>query len=324
MNYDDFLIEWNSEKSYFKATTSGSTGKPKSIKITKDFAIKSAQRTNRFFGINSFSHLYSCISPDFIGGKMVLVRALEASCRFSYENPSNKPLNDVNEKEIIDLISVVPSQMLHLIEKKSELPIIKNFLIGGSSIDKRLKSKIVKAEFNAYESYGMTETSSHIALRKISEVPSIPFQTFEGIKVSKDSRDCLEIKFDTGEIFITNDICEVISDREFFIKGRYDNIIISGGKKINPEEIENKISNLINLPFLISSMSDEKWGEKIILLIEKTDEASEINFSEDRNFFHELSKILLPHEMPKEIVLVSSLPKTSNGKLIRKNFRSQK
>lgn len=309
MTFEDFIQEWKNEKDYIKVFTSGSTGKPKEILLKKDFVITSALRTINFFNININSRLHSCISPDFIGGKMMAVRSLIAEAAFTWEIPSNEPLKNISSDEVIDLLAVVPSQMLYVLEHQAQMPVISNIIIGGSSINPCLRKKIIESRYNAYETYGMTETASHIALRKI-DTENSPFRLLPEISISVDSQSCLKIKFQTGEVFQTNDIVEIVSDSEFIIKGRKDNIIISGGRKINPLEIEEKISQLIANPFCITGFPDKKWTEKIILIIE----GPQTDILDLKTY---LRRILKPWENPKDIMFVSVLPRTRNGKIIR-------
>lgn len=311
MTFEEFIEEWLNDAPYITAHSSGSTGTPKEIELSKEFVKRSGIRTNKFFNITSESRLHSCVSPNFIGGKMMAVRADLAKCKLTYETPSNCPLQDVHKNEVIDLLAVVPSQMLHIVDNPDVMPDIRAVIIGGSAIDDRLRDKIIASGLNTYETYGMTETSSHIALRKID--PDVEwFETLEGIRVSLDVRGCLVIEFDSGEKIVTNDLAVVGSEDQFVIAGRWDDVIITGGKKVNPFETERKISQLFNTPFIITSRRHIKWGEEIILKIEGQPAC------EDNELISKLKKILDPWEVPKGIEYVDRLPRTSNGKLKRR------
>ena len=315
MTFDEFLDEWRGDAGHIEVNTSGSTGTPKSIKLDKEFVKQSALRTIDFFSITNGSTLHSCISPDFIGGKMTAVRADLAGCKFSWETPSNQPLKKFSPKDVIDMVSVVPSQMLYILDHQQLLPRVKTFLIGGGAISPLLRERIVQSGLNAFESYGMTETASHIALRKVS-CDDPPFNTLPGITVETDSRGCLAISFSTGERFMTNDIAQILSPEEFRIKGRIDNVIITGGKKINAEEIESKLSSFIPYPFIITGIPDEKWGQKITLLIEAANNllCTDIGRSQ---LIEKMRERLPAWQIPKEIRFVEKLSRTPNGKLIR-------
>lgn len=310
MTFEEFLEEWRNGSDTIAACTSGSTGSPKTIELAKKFVVESAIRTNRFFSIDSHCWLHSCVAPDFIGGKMMAVRADIAGCRLTYETPSNRPLSAVGRSGRIDLLAVVPSQMIHILENLDSLPDIGNVIIGGSHIDGRLRDMIAASGINAYETYGMTETASHVALRKVSE-KIVPFNLLDGISVALDSRGCLEISFDSGEHVVTNDIASIVNERSFLIEGRWDDVIITGGKKLNPVEIERRISDLISGPFIITSVPDMKWGNRMVLKIEGDGFATE-------NLEKEMRKRLQSWQIPKEVIFVKSLDRTANGKLKRK------
>lgn len=309
MTFQDFLKEWDNDKDSINVYTSGSTGEPKKMELLKEFVKESAQRTNTFFNINSKSRLHSCVSPDFIGGKMMAVRAKIANSLFSWEDPSNEPLKNFPSDSIIDLLAVVPSQIIYILNNLSSLPKINNIIIGGSAIHPDLKIKIANSGLNAFETYGMTETASHIALRPITK-ENVPFKLFPGIKISLDNESCLKIIFKTGYIVRTNDIAEIISKDEFYIKGRRDDIIISGGRKVNPIVIETKIEKLVPSPFYITGFPDEKWGEKIVMVVEGP------SFDKEKLLL-QMKNYLEKWEIPKEINFVDKLPLTPNGKIIR-------
>ena len=311
MDFPEFIEEWNNRNDFIIVRTSGSTGTPKEIHLNKRFVMESAVRTNNYFNISQTSNLHSCVSADYIGGKMMAVRSLVSGANLSWETPSNRPLTHLPLDYSIDLLAIVPSQMLFILDNLKELPEIKNFLIGGAPINNQLKDKIANSGINAFESYGMTETASHIALRKITS-QTIPFRTFDDISVSNNPDGCLVINYKDGLKITTNDIAEIISDKEFFIVGRKDNIINSGGKKINPEIIEKQISDYIEEEFIIAGLPDPKWGQKIVLIIEGENEKVWLDKLKEK-----LKQSLSGWQVPKDILLVKKLPRSKNGKIIR-------
>lgn len=239
------------------------------------------------------------------------VRANLINAAFSWEVPSNSPLKNLPRDSVIDLVAVVPSQMIFILENIKNLPQVSNFLVGGAPINDTLRKKIVESKLSIFESYGMTETASHIALRNVT-YPQIPFSVLPDIKIETDDRNCLKIIFINGKTIQTNDIVEIISPDKFYIKGRIDNIINSGGKKINPLDLEHKISSHLTESFFITSFPDEKWGEKIVMIIEETERT--LSKEKLKEIF---DKNLQKWERPKEIYLVKKLPLTLNGKIFR-------
>lgn len=300
---DDFLKEWNNGEPFIKASTSGSTDIPKQISLLKKDMRVSARATNAFFGINSRSVMAIPLSMDYIAGKMMAVRALEARCRL-IEMPVS---NEVSIKEHIDLLSVVPTQLFYLLQNSDSLRLIRNLLIGGGPIPALLEERIAMADIEAWHSYGMTETCSHVALRKVGHDSN--YRAMSGISFEQDVRGCLIIHSEnfSWERLVTNDVVELIDAKTFRWLGRADNVVNSGGLKLHPEIIEEdyrqKIKDLP--PFYLTGEIDEVLGQRLVMVAEKPD--SEI--------LDELKKAFDDHKiLPKRIVWVDKLPATANGK----------
>lgn len=313
MTYDDFLKEWRDSSADIEVPTSGSTGKPKLIRLPKSVCVESARRTNAFFGINAASRIHSCISPDFIGGKMVAVRAIVADCQFTFETPSNEPKIPFDGR-VVDLVSVVASQMVYIIDHPDDFRHVRRYLIGGGALPYMMGDDIVNKGLDAWESYGMTETASHIALRRVQSEPG-PFYPLPGIGISQNDEGCLVISGVRDEDVVTNDIVRIYPDGGFEVVGRKDNVIISGGRKIHPEEVEAKIRRLIpDLgEFIVTGIPDAKWGQALELVIVR----KSMTPKEARAILQLLRDGLEGWQTPKSISVVDSLPHTPNGKLRR-------
>lgn len=308
-----FLQEWHDEsRPCITAHTSGSTGTPKAILLPKEMIRRSAMRSNLHFGIRSSSRLHLALSPDYIAGKMLIVRALIAGCRLTVESPSQDPLGSLSDLTPISLLSLVGAQLPGLIENSRyrKIPEIRHLLLGGAPLNDHMRHLACSGNWTPWESYGMTETASHIALRPITIDRALPFKTLPGISVSLDADDCLVIDLGVDGIFHTNDIAQLIDSNTFFILGRKDNAIITAGHKVFPEQIENIIS--ASLPsgrrFYITSSSSEKWGETIKLVIE----GDPCPLPD----FHALP--LKSFQIPRQTVFVKNIHTTSSGKIIRK------
>lgn len=310
-----FCREWTTGE--ITAHTSGSTGNPKSIRLSEKAIEASVWRTAKAFGLSSRSHLHSCVSARFIGGKMMVARALTLNCVFTFEPPSNRPAFPAEYP--IDLLAIVPSMVPHILHRQSKgnLPPIGAIIIGGAPLSQALRDQLASTNINAFETYGMTETASHVALRHVSTDADKPFTTLPGIQTATDSRGCLTLKVDGIDTdIVTNDLVRVINPREFHILGRADNVIVTGGMKTIPEEVERKISHLIPCSFFIGSRPSEKWGEMVVIVIDDPQGSGHIEEipPEMANTF---SSLLPPHERPRAIIRQPARH-TVNGKLIRK------
>lgn len=334
---DAFIEEWESDAPYIIAHTSGSTGKPKEIRLEKMIVEESARRTIEFFNLDRTSHLHLCLSPSYIAGKMMIVRALLSGARLTAEEPSNRPCVSLPKSDRISLLAVVPSQIDYLCEHTNELPRIDQMIVGGSPLTLKQREKLAFSGIRSWETYGMTETASHIALSELKVHPE-PFRTLPGISVGSDERGCLVIKGKGFGTIVTNDMTEILDHNNFRILGRVDDVIISGGLKIHPSEVEGMIEPIVrgffgDVRFCVVGAPDEKWGSVPVLIIERGEELSEISESSELSELSEISEISESSELvsgmrnrcgavkaPRRIFSIKKMPLTDSGKIRRSSF----
>jgi O-succinylbenzoic acid--CoA ligase len=311
-----FILEWISDTTTVKVKTSGSTGKPKTINLEKEKMIESAMRTGSFLGLKRDDKALLCLPADFIAGKMMVVRAFVLGLNLFPVEPASNPLDAIDEK--FDFAAMTPMQVSQILEDsngKKKLGNIEKLIIGGGEVDRNLAIQIASLQNQTWNTYGMTETITHVALKKLNnrDITNY-FKAIPGVHFEKDSRECLVINAPhlSSEPFVTNDIVDLISKTEFEFIGRHDFAINSGGIKLHPETIEAKLRLAINQRFAIVGVPDEKLGQKVVLAVEgKNDE----KFCPDYNAVG-LSK----YEFPKEIIFIDKIPLTENGKINRKQL----
>ncbi len=311
----DFLAEWEDANDFVVAHTSGSTGTPKEIRLLKSDMRASARMTNTFFKIGRASRLLLCLSPSYIAGKMMVVRAIEAGADLVVETPSNHVLSGY-AGGVFDLIAVVPSQALGLMACKSRLSFVRTMIIGGGEVSAGLRSMIVENRVSAYATYGMTETCSHVALAKI-DVQVEPFTALSPIWFETDARGCLVVHtphFSTQQ-FVTNDIVELLSESQFFWRGRYDNVINTGGIKIFPEEVEKQMEGVVDCRFYVTSRKSEKWGSEVVLVLE----CDAMDEPGKQRLLKQLASVLPKYSVPKNVVCKKHFRETLSGKIIRES-----
>lgn len=303
-----FIDEWMDETDCVLAHTSGSTGTPKPIRLLKQDMLQSARATCEFFGINETSTMVMPLSVDYIAGKMMIVRAMVSGAILWIEAPSNSPL--IQNYGDIDLLPVVPSQILSIIDKSNNRQ-IKNLIVGGGAIPANVETKLIASGINAYSTYGMTETCSHVALRKIAHEQDL-YEALPGIRFSTDDRDCLIVNapYFSFKKLQTNDIVELVDDAHFKWVGRYDNVINTAGIKVFPEEIEAVLSTIIDAPFYIIGTPDDKWGEAVTLYIEG-------KMVDVDNIEKQTRCLLDRYRVPKKIICVDRFERTESGKIKR-------
>ncbi|RXM43652.1 AMP-binding protein [Flavobacterium sp. YO64] len=298
----EFFLDWFDHKDYIEMTTSGTTGLPKLVRLEKQAMIQSALATGDFFGLKPGDKALLCLPTQFIAGKMMLVRSLILGLELDVVVPSTEPLAYNNKQ--YDFVAMVPLQVQNSIEKLKK---IKKLIIGGAKIDSSLEEKLLPLKTEIYETYGMTETITHIAAKRVGE--SV-FSILPNVKIEKDDRGCLVIYVSSisDEPIVTNDLVDLVNENQFSFLGRFDNVINSGGVKLIPEQIEAKLTGKINSRFFVTGVPDTTLGEKLILVIE----------GEKQDFAPDFFDVLGKFEKPKEIVFVPKFKENENGKLLRK------
>ena len=299
----NFLLDWFDEKSYIELSTSGTTGTPKVIKIEKQAMLDSALATGDFFDLKPGDTMLHCLPTNYVAGKMMFVRSFILGLEMKFVEPNSDPLKNIDEE--FDFCAMVPLQAKNSLEQL-KAGRIKKLILGGVKVHKALEKELVKLPMDIYETYGMTETITHIAAKKIGENA---FSVLPNVKVSIDDRQCLVIdaKNISKDKIVTNDIVHLISDTQFIWEGRIDNIINSGGIKLMPERIEDKLSTLIPRRYFVFGQPDETLGQKAVLYVEG--EPMEIEES--------VFAILDKFERPKEVVFIPKFKETVTGKIKR-------
>ena len=306
----EFIGLWMDSATHITAHTSGSTGAPKEIRLDKNDMLASARATIDFFGLDSHSTLLLPLSPDYIAGKMQIVRAIEAGCRLVVETPTSTPFRTYDGH--CSLLPIVPSQLEGVI-KSTTLSSADNIIIGGAPLSPAQEKSVVDAHINAYATYGMTETCSHVALRRIGERF---YRGLPGFRFSTDTRGCLVIESSTLSFgrLVTNDMIRLTSEHSFEWLGRYDNVINSGGIKIHPEEIERVMNALLpkGVTAYVTSRPSENWGREAVIVTDSREITQEI--------IERLKTLLPPHHAPRDIIYLDKIPLTSSGKIIRQQL----
>lgn len=310
----DFLTYYLSDLPTLLVNTSGSTGTPKQIEVKKKHMHNSAMLTCSFFKIDASSNLLLCMPVSYIAGKMMLVRALVSGCNLWVIAPSSTPFK--NFSKAINFVALVPLQVYHSLEddvQRARLASADRVLIGGAAIDAHIERDIDSFKNEFYSSYGMTETVSHIALRRINGVLKTDWYTpLEQVELSKTENGalCIHAPLVSDALLVTNDVVDMKDDGSFRVLGRLDNVINSGGVKLFAERIEKKLEPLLKHPFVITATTDVRFGEVVTLLIAST-------HKEDIPTGNDFSKLLSAYEIPKRIYLVPAIPQTENGKIKR-------
>ncbi len=303
--YAEIEKEWN-ESEFISFQTSGSTGTPKVITFTKEQVTRSAQRTATFFNLHKNAEVFCALPPIYVAGKMMALRTIINEWNLTWQTPSTHPVIPSN----YDFAAFTSQQCIQIIESNpTSLNRIKHILLGGGPISDRVIQFAHNIESTIWEGYGMTETLTHIALRDVKL--NAGFLPLEGVQMKQGVSGNLIVEDFWLNLppLETTDIIEFVEEG-FVVKGRLDHVIISGGVKLFPEEIERSLSNQINQPFYIGSIPDEVLGRKVVLYVEGETDAS---------LQHKIEAMKLGVRKPREIVFENQFNRTDSGKIIRKS-----
>lgn len=298
----DLILQWFDDNDYVQLLTSGTTGTPKQIKLPKEAMLHSALATGEFFNLEPKDTALLCLPTRYIAGKMMFVRAIVLGLELDYVNPCKEPLKHTDK--IYDFVAMVPLQVQNSITQIEQCKIL---IVGGAKLSDSVKDLLSDMMINVYETYGMTETITHVAAKKIQDKY---FTVLPHANISTDTRGCLvvEAPLVANELIVTNDLVEMPNDIQFRWIGRIDNVVNSGGVKLIPEQIEEKLADYIPYRFFVIGKEDKDLGQKLVLVIEH----------EPYTLVPEAMNSLEKYEKPKEVFFVSKFKETPTGKILRR------
>lgn len=307
------IDQWQHSNSSYEVKTSGSTGTPKLITLSRNQLEASARRSNAFFGLNEDSRVFMCLSPKTIGGKMMLIRALVGNYEIDITEASGNPETQIENNTHYSFISLVPYQVKRILEETpGKLNSFDQILLGGMGLSDELEKTLSTLKPSIYIGFGMTETVSHIALRKMGNPI---YEALDGVNLDSED-DCLVVSDSKLGIqqMKTNDIVRFHSPNRFEWLGRADFVINSGGIKIHPEALEQTVDQYISVPFIFGGMLHDSFGESCVLIIEQA--LSEADFKQVQQLIQDtFGKYAIPKRQ-----IVHPILKTENGKIRRKEI----
>jgi O-succinylbenzoic acid--CoA ligase len=322
------MQSWLAGQQTFILQTSGSTGTPKPIEIKRGQLVSSAHMTGKALRHGNGTRALVCLNINYIAGLMMLVRGMELNWNITVVEPSSNPLSEVEENAIFDFAALVPLQLVAMLENPEtadQLGRLGKVLLGGAPINVLLQRQIADLNIPVYQSYGMTETVSHIALRRLNgENGPEDYRFLPNINFGTDERGCLYIAgpVTNDEIVQTNDLVE-ISGNTFKWIGRADNVINSGGVKIVLDKVDAEVGEVffdlnISNSFFSWFVEDEKLGQKLVLIIEGME-----NAQPPEQIISEIRKRLSAYETPKHVYFAQHFSKTTTDKVDKRRTVQQ-
>ncbi|OYU83165.1 MAG: O-succinylbenzoic acid--CoA ligase [Flavobacterium sp. BFFFF2] len=303
----DFILDWFDANPFISMYSSGTTGLPKTITLSKQAMVNSALASGDFFDLKPGDRALHCLPVKYVAGKMMFVRAMILGLDLEFVAPDSHPLD--RTEGVFDFAAMVPLQAQYSIP---QLDRIKKLIVGGAKINPVLEQQLIDSPSEVYETYGMTETITHIAAKRVGEQA---FTVLPNVTISSDDRHCLVIHAPqiSEEVIVSNDVVDMVNENQFVFLGRIDNQINSGGIKLIPELIESKLAGKIKPAFFITGVEDELLGEKVVLVVQ----GAPIDI--DPTVFDDLDK----YEKPKEIRFVPKFIETVTGKIMRNETLEQ-
>jgi o-succinylbenzoate---CoA ligase len=310
-----FILDFLDDSDVIVQKTSGTTGEQKTIELAKKSMLASAKNTVDFFQLKGGDMVVLCLPIQYIAGKMMVVRALIAGLNLKLIQPSGTP--DFEGRGKIDFCAMVPMQASNLLQKNS-WPDIKTLILGGAETRPELIEQLQQLKTKTYETYGMAETCSHVALKQLNgKTPETTFTVLPDVQISTDERDCLVINATyLTEKVVTNDRVDMVVPNRFKWLGRFDNVINSGGIKIQPEILEKQIQEILQKPCAVIGKPDKLLGQKVVLVVE-TNEPLDPDQMLAKLAPHFDKKIL-----PKKIHFIKIIPRNRSFKIDRNEVKS--
>lgn len=323
--------QWLSGKDRFKIHTSGSTGKPKAIFLTRQQMTLSAKLTGQVLNLQAGDKALVCLSPSYVAGLMMLVRGMELNLELTVVEPTSNPFASLHSRENVhhfDFTALAPLQLQAILDSGANsisiLNKMKAVLVGGAPVSFNLMQQLQQVNAPIYQTFGMTETVSHVALRRLNGAEaSESYQALPGVEIGQDERGCLTIKsaLTNGRRLVTNDLAELISEDRFIWWGRIDNVINSGGVKVQAEKVEQAIAeamfelnrDLSKREFFVCGLPDEKLGQIVTAVFEGEKLPSELEEKLKQVLFKKLSR----YELPGQFRFVDFFIRTATGKIDR-------
>ena len=330
-----FCRQWLSGRETFSLNTSGSTGKPKAIIITRKQMVLSARLTGQALGLQAGDRALVCLSTDYIAGMMMLVRGFELELPLTVINPTGNPLAQFSDDAAFEFTAFVPLQLQEILTdspaKVAILNRMKAILVGGAPVSVALQTQLQQATAPIYHTYGMTETATHIALKRLNgPQASDYFIPFAGVELGLDERGCLTIQspLTADQKLYTNDLVDLRADGSFIWLGRLDNVINTGGVKVQVEKVEAALEKFLyqyqnglfaGRRFFVGPLEHPRFGQTVAAVIEgeSFDGGDDLLPDTKALLRQELLKSLAKYELPQKFCFISQFLETPTGKIDR-------
>jgi O-succinylbenzoic acid--CoA ligase len=194
-------------------------------------------------------------------------------------------------------------------------------LVGGAGVEPSLLREVEQLKVPVYLTYGMTETASHMALRRLNGPQASPhYRVLPGLHLGQDERGCLTVRGDVtdDQLIVTNDRIELVDKHTFDWLGRVDFVINSGGVKVQAEKVELVLDVALaelgeSRRAFVAGQADERLGQAVTAYVE----GSPLRAPAEQHLLELLRERLGKYELPKRVVYIPAFQTTASGKLDR-------
>lgn len=331
----------------FLIATSGSTGPAKIAVLSRAAVLASAHASAMHLGWNTEDRWLLNLPYSHVGGLSVLTRCLIARrpVVLSQRRPGEDGFREELNADGVSLLSLVPTQLhdlMHITAPRS----VRAVLVGGAAAAPGALQRAREQGWPLLCTYGLTEMASQVATESPASadgtsvgcpLPGVELRLREGGRIELRGPSLFnrylgtDLPLTEDGFFRTSDRGRLTADGRLQVLGRLDNVVISGGENVSPEWIEQQLSDLPGIRELaVVGAPDERWGARLVLAVVEAHPRLWWESFDDPSADGGRARVLaearrrLPHyAVPKAIVAVPSLPRTSLGKLDRRRLAEQ-
>jgi o-succinylbenzoate---CoA ligase len=297
--------------------TSGSTGEPKGAQLTHAALAASARATHARIGLEPGDHWLSCLPWQHIGGLQVLLRARLFGIPLTIQ-----PRFDIDQVAAADatLTSLVPTQLIRLLDAKVDLRKFRAILLGGAAAPPALLERAAAAGAPIVTTYGMSETAGGCVY------DGRPLDTVQ-VRAARDGR--LQIAGSTlmsgyrgrpdltaealvDGWLVTSDLGFVSTDGTVHVMGRADDVVITGGENIVASQVAAVIAGHPAVADVaVTGFADPEWGQRIVAVIVPRHPGAVPKLATLREW---CGARMPAAGLPRGLVVVPEIPKLGSGK----------
>jgi len=321
--------------------TSGSRGTPRGALLSRSAFVASEAAHAANLGWISEDRWLLSIPPAHVGGLSIVTRCLIARRSVVLQGGQFDPAQTIRtmEHEEVTLLSIVPTMLHRLLDCESPKwrpsPTLRAVLVGGAPLSDPLRERAVASGLPILSTYGCTEACSQVTTQTLAQIglpgcgaplPGIQLR-IDGNEIQVSGPTLMQGYLGTERAeepwtedgwLRTGDFGEIASDGQLVVRGRLDDIIVTGGENVAPQEVEAWLHGLPGVAAAcVFPIEDLEWGQRVVAAIVTDARTYDAETTRAR-----MKAELAPHKRPKALVLVDAFPLNRSGKVDRLKLRA--